>query len=295
MTPPTAHGTLRDPDRAHPVLDIDLWKRKFPLMPHTKWFSSACIDSPKQLALIEQLHASMTPGTHSAQTDAFVWKSGYHGSRTPLTKIGGKPWMHPYTPWPSDPDGRPLQFIAQINFTDSKDLIPFDLPGDILLLFARWFDGYIDWDTEAMHIEWSNNDAIDTDTRREAPHGSTLAFCHEGVIHRTTQSWHTEDDPAFRMSEQSMQATLIGTHADIPQGWPFEGDDNCTLICMFSSYSFRGDWPLCDIERAPVPLRNDGTESSFPDYSALSTNYADAGAVWIYRDKHGDIKFEMAC
>ncbi|MCA9277342.1 MAG: hypothetical protein KDA29_15080, partial [Phycisphaerales bacterium] len=95
MTLPTAHGILRDPNRAHPVLDIELWKRKSPRTPDTNWSASACIDSPKQLALIEQHHASMKPGQHTTKTDVFVWKSGFCGSLSPLTQIGGKPWMHP--------------------------------------------------------------------------------------------------------------------------------------------------------------------------------------------------------
>lgn len=299
MTPPTAHGTLRDPNCAHPVLDIELWKRKFPLTDECKWDTHHYLYRAEHLAYFDQLinlpNEERDPEEQHAETDVFVWKSGSLNARNPLTKLGGKPWMPTNEPWPTDPQGHPLQFIGQINFTDSKDLIPFDLPGDVLLLFARWTENWVSWDLASIDLKWVSRDAVDPESRRDYPPGSTLPFCHEGVIHRTKQFWIPhENTPNFRISTDAVQATLIGTHARIPQGWPLE-EDGCTLICVFSSFSFRGDWPLCDLESLPQRHLSDGRLMRYDFDSAFGVLFADAGAIWVYRDQDGDIKHEMSC
>jgi Domain of unknown function (DUF1963) len=301
------YGTKAVDGVNHLVLDIDLWKKKFPLNEDNRSSYLSCVDRPVGLALIEQTRDALPCGTNlgpSVETDVFVWAtSNKHGSNS-LTKIGGAPWREPRAPWPKDADGLPLQFIAQINFSDSKDLIPFELPGDILLLFARWDGGYVHWDLDSIQIEWSKLDIVNPTENQRIPPNGQLAFCHHGVIHRIKQYCDFEQVESLIEDQKTaesyfdftdIQAASIGTHARIPQGWPFEYGDGNRLLCVFSTHQFSGEWPLCDIEQVPYPLRADGSFGAFSELDALSTLYADAGVVYVYRNNLGEFKCEMVC
>lgn len=45
------------------------------------------------------------------------------------SKVGGQPYLPKGTPWPLAPDGRPLFFLAQLNFADMPKLAPFPEQG----------------------------------------------------------------------------------------------------------------------------------------------------------------------
>ncbi|MBN8680824.1 MAG: DUF1963 domain-containing protein [Chitinophagales bacterium] len=45
------------------------------------------------------------------------------------SKVGGMPYLPKSTPWPTGADGRPLFFLAQINFADMPALPPFPQKG----------------------------------------------------------------------------------------------------------------------------------------------------------------------
>lgn len=51
------------------------------------------------------------------------------------SRIGGLPYRPRGLPWPLDEQGHPDEFVCQIDFTDSRSLVP-ELPGEIMLLFA---------------------------------------------------------------------------------------------------------------------------------------------------------------
>ena len=44
------------------------------------------------------------------------------------TKVGGVPYWPDWRPWPIGDERQPLEFLAQINFGASEDLVPH-LPG----------------------------------------------------------------------------------------------------------------------------------------------------------------------
>ncbi|NBV24293.1 MAG: DUF1963 domain-containing protein [Proteobacteria bacterium] len=62
-----------------------------------------------------------------------------YGSGAPETReqsrIGGLPYRPRDLEWPKDSDGRPKEFVCQIDFSDSRFLLP-ELPGQIMLLFV---------------------------------------------------------------------------------------------------------------------------------------------------------------
>jgi uncharacterized protein YwqG len=45
------------------------------------------------------------------------------------SKVGGQPYLHKASTWPCAPDGRPLFFLAQINFAEMPALAPFPEKG----------------------------------------------------------------------------------------------------------------------------------------------------------------------
>ena len=72
----------------------------------------------------ENVQRLQKPGVALELSDEPV-KVGAHSS------IGGRPSLDPTTPWPLDSDGRPMIFLAQINYADMPSLEGF--PDDGLL------------------------------------------------------------------------------------------------------------------------------------------------------------------
>jgi hypothetical protein len=64
----------------------------------------------------------------------FVYAQGEPATRA-QTKIGGLPYRPRDLEWPRDANGKPKEFVGQVDFTDSRSLLP-SLPGDVVLLFA---------------------------------------------------------------------------------------------------------------------------------------------------------------
>jgi hypothetical protein len=92
---------------------------------------------PEDIATLEQLRTTAyagLPNLSRVPTDVFVWRAG-EPTRREMTKIAGLPYRQAGLPWPAAPSGEPLTFVAQVCFSDSRDLVP-PLPGDVLLIFA---------------------------------------------------------------------------------------------------------------------------------------------------------------
>ena len=68
-------------------------------------------------------------GAEAKPSDYFIWASGEPSNRA-MTKLGGIPYMPASLSWPHR-EGTAGDFYAQLNFMDSKDLVPA-LPGDVL-------------------------------------------------------------------------------------------------------------------------------------------------------------------
>ena len=68
-------------------------------------------------------------------TDVFLLSTGEPDSRS-RTKVGGLPYWRRERNWPLSKHGKPLPFLAQFNFTGSRDLVG-STAGDILLIFAH--------------------------------------------------------------------------------------------------------------------------------------------------------------
>jgi Domain of unknown function (DUF1963) len=85
----------------------------------------------------ERFRAHDTFGIAGQQcpVDRFVFGNGTPDERH-ATKVNGVPYRPRGVKWPHDFEGRPLTFLAQFCFADSKDHIG-ELPGDVLVIFMR--------------------------------------------------------------------------------------------------------------------------------------------------------------
>lgn len=321
---PPSHGTLIDPNRQHPVLDIDWWiqlanrkNEKLEFIPRgdgtctmksNRVIPGFCC--PISLADVEYerrnklSEVDMGP---SVPMDYFVW---FHEptAQTPqwLTRYGGQPWMELEREWPCDEEGIPLHFIAQICFADSKDLFDFELPGEIALIFGRWGGG----SAIANHtLMWSNIELDGTPPKQISRNRWEVPFRYSGVIHRShSYLWSEETTDAIAeehgdmvewIEEEGLNrgiGTSIGTCPSLPQGdRHLEEDDPPTVVAVLESFMFRGDWPLCNIRNETREVDLDGGRRSRFEPRALEYCIWDMGCAIIFRRPDGSFDIENEC
>ena len=112
------------------------------------------------------------------------------------TKFGGAPYRSRSIAWPKTGNGGNCEFIAQINFSQSRDLSS-RLPSDLLLIFLTSEDGA---STADYYFEWGQTEIADpilVSDLPELPFGAiqNLAFCE---IHRTMEyltNGYAKNDP----------------------------------------------------------------------------------------------------
>jgi hypothetical protein len=80
------------------------------------------------------------------------------------SRIGGLPYRPRGSPWPMDSLGHPEEFVCQIDFSDSRSLLP-QLPAEIMLLFASE-EGVGD---APFTLEWYRPGLTDLMTVRDFP------------------------------------------------------------------------------------------------------------------------------
>lgn len=302
------HGTRRHDAFVHPIFDADFWARACPLDGDpTRWREGRSIEGPRDLALREQAvelaraHGELGP---FVEADVFVWSDRRDREKPWLTRIGGKPWRSRRKRWPTA-KGRPLLFIGQICLADSMGVLPFRPPGEVMLLFATSIAGghWVALD-EGCHVEFSPGHLDDFDDwGMNIPWNCHLPFEYQGVIHRTRQyTDHKAYAAAFNAAGWkdggwgigSVQATSVGTYADLPQGWPFDKGSKDVLLATLSSFYMRGAWPLCDVPGAAKQVPGKHAHLDMNSNEALELSIGDVGAMWVYRDAKGNFKMADA-
>lgn len=300
-------------DREHPVFNLEHWIKQFPLDALRAAAASPdryaplkpgeirtpditngpVISSPAELACVEQVRAEAAREHDLGEfepADVFTWNYANYVMEQPWqTRYGGEPWRSTAKPWPTGKDGRPLTFIGQICFADSRDLFDYRLPGDVVLLFASVLQrDILDWN--GLHIEWSSIQLNDPVKSSACPIGTLRVPIYRGVIHRTRQYSPAADDVFEAMGLQNpynvsaMHATQIGTWFGIPQGWPFAEGSGETLVCSFSSVIPYPKWPFGNLETIPHTVLN-----GIPNRTnVFDVNVADgSGLIVVYRDVKG--------
>lgn len=172
----------RKTDKTHLEFDLDFATQTYAKSDND--LSGEIITSPFDLYSVERLRDlhNLRKGTRSP-TDIFVFGQGTPKNRG-VTKISGLPYWPKARAWPNDQDGNFMQFLAQVSFVDSKDIVG-DLPGDILVIFVPQDNEDWLWETERVRLEWVK--ACDNDLIEELPTG-IKPFSHSewyGVIHRS--------------------------------------------------------------------------------------------------------------
>lgn len=307
--PNSIHGTVDDPKREHPVLDIRHWENALPPKLRPYGFSPGDVDKPGGVVLMEWARREAKKKGDigpSVPADIFVWSTTHDNKRPWLTRIGGTPWRPKDKPWPTGNDGRPLVFLGQICFADSRDLFSFKLPGQVALIYGAFDDGY-SWLNDGSALEWSPLKIKDPMRYADPPWGCHLPVEYQGVIHRTVQymDWRSYDEHFKACGWKSggyhigsVQATSIGKFCSLPQGWPFEEGDGNELVCTLSSFGWYGEdgWPCVDIPMSPRAVNHKGEDTSSSNLAkTLGFLVGDGGTIWVYRDKNGDFHLDEAC
>lgn len=307
----------------HERLDLERWLKEFPLerMVAEKkalgekhgyevrddWLpGGSIIRGPQDLAKVEHTRRALIARGHdlgrAAPTDIFLWRIGKL-SKGPVTRIGGEPFRDSSKPWPEAKRRglrgklerkRPLPFLAQISFLDSQDVVPSDLPGDVLCLYGTW-SGKHNIDADSIAFEWVEAARGEDAAFLEIPDVPAWPFCAEGVIHRTVSYPDCYDklldlEIPSPYSLNCFQATSIGPCAHFIQGQPDHLD---TLVAVFSSFQATDRWPFINCPDIPRFTYPKGHEGMLDDI--FSVMMSDMGSLYFFKDMNGKYTRDWDC
>lgn len=266
------------------------------------------IVGPRSIAIAEQLRIEAM-GTHpdgarslgeGIETDVLVWGMG-PPSRSAASKIGGVPHRPANAPWPRDKRGDPAQFLAQLCFADSQDLVrrafaadPCTdcLPDEVMVMFATDATGRWDGDETGeipLIFEWwpvvlPKRMTLADMPSRAAPFGE-----YHAQLHRTFDYPRVpRDHPLFKPNRSwlldELQATKIGGSPHWIQG--HEARPGTYLASLSHMVPYGDRWPLFN---HPNPMLN---------ADAPGIPLGDSGCVVFYLDRaHNQsvVRWTMQC
>jgi hypothetical protein len=280
--------------------DIDEWLPRFPLRPKHDRFSGEIITGPCDICNNEQLrkaaHDQFDWGP-AVPVDVFVMAEGEPPNRY-ASKIGGTPYRPAKTPWPMRKDGKPMSFLAQINFADSRDLTG-DLPGDLLLVFTPDADGY----AETLHFEWQPLGLTELIPADAIPEQAWRPEPVYGHVCRTVSYPKAKRKPEIGANKYPMcqgkeiwydyhllqyQATQIGTAPFFIQ--PGNDDLPGRILCAINSVLPNQHKPYPWVNH-PEPLMPEDQWDHTADYFMLG----DVGCFYISIAKSGKLHFSVSC
>ena len=220
--------------------------------------------------------------------DVFVMGDGEPEDRT-CTKIGGLPYLSKTDPWPLSDSGKPLQFVGQFNFCDSRDIAE-DIDGDILLVFSGEGDGcYEDtfclWKDEDIASE----DLVDSTPEFEFPIKPTHGYRVRVNAFPDAEFKKTDEDGAPLIDGKPIrsdywlkeyQATQIGSAPFNPQG--HYAEEETEFLCAFASI-LQG-WRA---EGVSYPWVN--VEQPAEDFSEDYLMIGDMGCLFLAYDDDGEL------
>jgi hypothetical protein len=217
-------------------------------------------------------------------TDVIVWATG-EPPRREVTKIGGLPYRPASEEWPQSPEGKPLTFVGQVCFADSRDIVG-QTPGDVLLIFADaqrlW--GYGEDQTTALRFEWYDLGLTDLVKPGAVPETDWPLALYYGCLHRTYDYPGTEN--LFRRYGAwwcigVIEGTKMG---GVPRWIHGEEDLPGRFLCTLGSISYRSDQPYPFLnEPEPRPWKIGGDDADLM--------WDDMGCLYLFLDEDGDINW----
>jgi hypothetical protein len=231
------------------------------------------------------------------EKDIFVWGKGETELRTE-TKIGGLPYRASGKSWPTGPDGDPLPFLGQVNFSNSTDII--SVSNDILLVFARIYEDLV----EAACFEWQSIDpSLELVRRCEVPetvwkphpfHGHIVRVkSFPAAVLRSSLDYPVIDGKPVCCDRLLLDyhATEIGKHPAVIQPCDSEINDPICVLASLQPATFGHSYPWvnestpCDLDAEMERAEREVIEG-YPDSQLM---FGDGGSLYIYRDETGEI------
>jgi hypothetical protein len=251
------------------------------------------IFSPTSIAEVEQLRTEALSGNvlePRLPTDLFIFAEGEPDDQR-ATKVGGRPYWPTEREWPKCGNGQDAAFIAQLNFSDSADVVS-GLPGNLLVVTA------IDIDLEpasfAFHWFDTNHSNVALGPGPTKPLFEVYA-CF-GHIHRT---WDYPDgEEAFhRYRSYEQIAVLEGTKIGGVPRW-IQGDEtppNSRFICSIGSSEprYAREWhpSIYPFLNRHEPIESFGEDALSPEPLMIG----DAGSIYIFLDEEGTTHGVIQC
>jgi len=254
--PATSPALATQPISHHPRLDLARWCREFPLDQKTRqdaMYLYPNANSPRGIAITEQLRAEVSKQVslgRSVPVDIIVWAEG-EPAKPYLTRVGGIPYRSQSLAWPTAADGTRMTFLAQFCFLDSRDILPPNLPGDVLLVFLKTPASWAAAESDDVHLEWVKFPVSDPIQPAACPPSAFPVPKFAGEIHRTVEypdSAEVWEKLKFRTDYlwAHGQSTKIG-----PEAWFIQHDPRRkgeVLLCTLDSFGAWGRWPFTNRE-----------------------------------------------
>lgn len=261
-------------------------------------YEAVPVTGPADLCLNEHLRRNLADaydwGT-PFEKDIFIWGIGESTLRT-ATKIGGLPYRESEKPWPIAPNGVPLPFVGQINFSNSADLV--DTPAEMLLVFADIFEGVVN----TACLEWQSIEPnMKLVLEREVPETSWKPHPFHGHIVRVESFPNAVLKPGVNkpvidgrlVSRDHLlfnyQASEIGRCPFAIQPCDSEINDPICVIASLQPSGFGHPYPWVNdstIWSLDAEIKRAGREcvEGYPDPQLM---FGDGGSLYIYRDIAG--------
>jgi hypothetical protein len=169
-----------------PQFDAQEWIKRLDLSDESLFYQSfASQGTAYEVAveLVQQRAAMLGSLGDSVPCDVYLMAIG----EAPIayqTKTGGTPYRPSHLPWPLSRDGRPMIFVAQYLFTESRDMLPA-LPGDVLLMFSEQIPAFNGEGQQCLQFEWHNIGIPDPIAGNECPKSPDDVLVSHGYRWRT--------------------------------------------------------------------------------------------------------------
>jgi hypothetical protein len=241
--------------------------------------SGEIVIGPESLAVNEQLRSEAFADNHyrgaRMATDMFVWQPG-EPAHPAMTKVGGIPYRSRSSAWPRDHAGKPIRFVAQLCFADSRD-ISGELPGDLLLIFGD--DHALLAEPQRLVFEWSGLEIAEPTLEGPQMAAGELLTPYHGVIHRT-EDWPDATEELLEELLGVFEGTKIGGLPRFIQGEPTPaGRFIAALGSISASYS-------------TAKFLNTLQSGSLSNGNLM---IGDMGSLYLFLDHQGQVRGESQC